>query len=217
MDRKQKNIALGLAGLAILGAAGCKKTDASGTITTSTTQEDSTLPSGWKRVEATGEKLSIGYPSDWHAVDLTQTDFDKAIDSSGDKDPSFASTVKTMAANKTFKLIVMHDKEGDFSPNLNVIEMDAGGSTLDQLKSANLDQLKSIASGTPTTADATVDGTPAVEFKYQMQNPSIKEAIDIDSYLLVKDGKQYILTFTATQGSKTESDFSGMKDTFHAG
>jgi hypothetical protein len=186
-------------------------------ITASKVVADSSLPDGWSRAEAKGDKLSIGIPPSWHAADLTKGQLDKAIAASGDPDPGFASAVKSMAANKSFKLLIMHEPEGDFATNLTVVEVDAKGLTLEQVKSANIDGLKGDAKGAPEVSELKVDGTDAVEIKYEHLTSPVKEALDADAYLILKNGKQYLLTFTVPKGSAISADFASMVKTFHVG
>jgi hypothetical protein len=186
-------------------------------VTSTKVEADNSLPDGWKRVEAKGEKLSIGYPPDWKALDLTQADFAKEMDSAGLQDPEMVADAKKLAQNKGFKLMVAHAPEGDFRPNLNVLVIDAPGATFDEAKRENLDQLKGLSKTPPVESDIVMDGNQAVEFKSEMAMPTVKEPIDVDSYIFLKNNKEYVLTISAIKGSPTESSFDGIVKTLKVG
>jgi len=201
---------------AFLAVAACQQ---GGTVTSSTEVKDSALPKGWVKAEVTGEKMSIGCPPGWHAIDMTANDFDKTMDSV-QLDATTRSQIKELAANKAFKLIVMHKIEVDFSPNLTIIETPSPSRvTLDQLRDANIEELKSTATGSPVVSKTTVDGVDAYLIKWQQPKPmgSSKDILNEWSYLLLKDNNQYMLTFTTVPSDGLDKEVAGMFNTFHLG
>ncbi len=213
---KQSSIwLLALLTLVLIAPTGCK-VGANEVVTKEKSVSDTTLPSGWKRVETVGDKISIGCPPGWNGMDLTGADINSIKDNSGE-DKDTKALIEQAALNKQIKLIALHPAEkSGFRPNVNVLKIDgAGDATLDQALQANVDQLKGDALGTPASSKVTVDGNDAYLVKWKKS--SVMGDLDIQSYLFLKDGSEVIVTFTDTAGSPTIKQFDDMIKTFHVG
>jgi hypothetical protein len=181
--------------LAIIAIAGCKH--AGDATISSHLASSKDLPKGWKRAASDSSQVSIGLPPGWLSKNMKASDL-----AGGDK--SLPSDLEKAAdealSNGAIKLIAFHTlkKGSSFAMNANVVVIPDGGKSLDDLEKENVDQLHQMVSGKIDSSKMSLPAGDAVVVKYNRSIPTGNGSVDVDfvSYLLDKDGNQYILTFS---------------------
>jgi hypothetical protein len=210
---------LGFASLGLMGCANPSPQEGNAPVTSTKSVNDTGLPAGWTKVEVQGEKMSIACLPNWVAIDPSAKDFEKMMETAN-LSADMMAEIKQATANKSIKLLVFKKVQaGTFSPNLNIIETKIPADvTLQQLQDLNVSQLKGIAVGTPTVTNTTLAGTDARCVKWVQKNPSGvgPSTLQETTYLLIKNGNQYVLTFTLTDSSE-DAGVEAMAKTFSLG
>jgi hypothetical protein len=110
-------------------------------------------------------------------------------------------------SNGMIKLFVLHmlKKGSAFALNANVLVISSGGESLDSLAKENLLQLRRIASGQVTLKKVSLPAGNAELIEYHRLVQTATGPLDVDfvSYLLIKNGNQFILTFSTPPDEKS--------------
>lgn len=148
--------------------------------------------------EMTAEGVSLTFPKDWVAINLTKGQLDDMLKGmrNGPNGPAMAKTIETVARSGAFKMFAFdpkHSKPG-FVNNANLVITPAGNATLDQA----LDQGKQQVAQMGIQATTSKVDLPAGQFGKVESRMKMPNGADVASLAFVKveDGKMIVVTFT---------------------
>ena len=185
-------------------------------------KSDSNLPAGWTRASAKGENVSIGLAPGWVAKDLSANEAGSAFKAGGSANPKMgdaSSQGMSAAMNGNFKIMAYHQPDGKvpFAPNVNVLELPRPENAADdQIVAANDEQWKAMGGKVLSKQKVQLGDNPAtlwiVELPFNSQ--AGPQTLSYRSYLILKGGKQYYITFSMLKGSPLDKDAEAMAKTF---
>jgi hypothetical protein len=165
-----------------------------------------TLKSGWTREAPSGQGFSVGLPPGWSSVSTKSAD--DAFNSLKSANPELANLVKDQLGASLSSLIrlLAFDVRSptlaqQFATNLNVVVAPTGtGVSFDAFLEANLAQLRQTPGLGSTLRSQSLElpaGKSAkVTSQLTVNAPGGQQTVAITQYLLVNDGRGYIISFS---------------------
>jgi hypothetical protein len=228
---------LGLIALLSLVMYGCDISDLGGSARPVTVQSKGAgLLPGWLRYESPDDGFSVDLPDTWMKLEVSGEDLEAALKIVSDNNPGLAEYMNEGQFRKGLSnleragvRLLLYDTSVDvyttlFATNLNIIRMGVPGDMkLEEFVDKNLEELKrAMGSGLVTDIrrePLKMGGVAArkIYYTYRIQlgnNYSVD--VDVTQYLLVKNGSQYILTFSTSsdEGPYRANEFDKVARTF---
>lgn len=185
----------------VLLAAGCSRGNEK--LGSAPRTEKTSSVAGWKDVSTSG--VSFRLPSDWKTIEISRDKLEKGIDTALGDDPKFASLRKQVTeASKSglVKLLAFETStvQSGFATNCNLIVQDMPVPlTLEQVADANVSQIAPIvAAGTQPKldyVDAKSGKIALIRYELKPQDP-VPEIVCF-AYVCVKGQRMAVATFGA--------------------
>jgi hypothetical protein len=184
-----------LAALALSGCGGGG--GGSGGATGADAPQKSGTDAGYSTHTVSSQQFSLAVPTGWKTASVDKVLNDAAIDQMTANNPSLGSAIKELGKPSSFIKFLAFDPEtkNNFATNVNVGVTDVpSGVTAQQFYDANLAQIEQVFGiATPANEEVTLPAGPALRLNYEQEGPP---KIATQQYLVLGDGKGYILTFT---------------------
>ena len=204
--------------LAVLVVAGCKS-GGDNQVIAGHESSPSGLPAGWTRVTANSGGVSLGMPSDWHEKPTSGNEIKKGMSAIKSQNSADEEIKKSGAEiTSSIKLVIDHgmDAKG-LDANATIVVVPSEGGTQEALTKSLVDQFKQIGAVVTSTKNETLAAgeSSVVECKRSMTYASGPADLEFTSYLIAKNGKEYLLTFTLPAGNDSlKSEVDGIAKTF---
>jgi hypothetical protein len=191
---------------------------------------------GWLRYESPDDGFSLDVPDTWLKLDVSGEDLEAGLKVVTDNNPQLAKYLDTPDFRKQLSglersgvRLLLYDTASDvystmFATNLNIIRTDVPADmSIEEVVDKNLDELqRAMGSGliTDIQREALKMGGMAARKIYYTYRVKIGYGNSIDAdvtqYLLVKNGSQYIVTFSTSsdEGPYRVNEFDKIARTF---
>lgn len=190
----------------VLALTGCGKKDTVA-IPPPTTVAQSAVPSGWKLITAGG--VSVAFPPDWTAVDVSRPDILQAVEHlglEGQEGDQLKNQIRQFASTGLFKVMAFAPmKVGEYqsNANINVIPIPAG-SDLKEVLSENKKQYEKAGK---VVESGIVENPRCAMLVAESEAPSpsgAPVAFVTHVYFLVRDQEQITVSFSSTPERRAE-------------
>ena len=225
---------LGLIALLSLVLVGCDLPGEASPVTVQS-KANGLLP-GWLRYESPDDGFTLDVPKSWQKLKVSGEDLKEAVEVVMENNPKLAEYFDTAefrkqlsGLNRSGVRLLLFDTASDmnttmFATNLNIIRTDIPDNlSIEEVVDMNLEELeRAMGSGlvTDIRREALKMGgimARKIYYTYRVQvGYDMSVDADVTQYLLVKNGTQYILTFSTSsdEGPYRANEFDKIARTF---